>query len=285
MAAAAISATSPIEVDDIYATCQRLMEAGVTINRPPRDGHMAFVRSPDDISIELLQEGAALPPAEPWASMPNIGHMVGWPDRRFPTSSGRELPIVQAPMAGAGGVALASPAMRGGALGLAALCYAVARQVRDQVARFAPVTAPVQPQLLLPRHAGAAPTTAHWRALLAPYYDEFGVDPGDGAARCACLRRAMCASVEALRPPVVSFHFGLPATGLLARVKASGAVVFGNATTVAEARWLEERGVDAIIAQGCEAGGHPGASSDRSGRASGPVRAAAAARRCGRPSP
>jgi lactoylglutathione lyase len=60
-------------VDDIYALCRRLMESGVTINRPPRDGHMAFVRSPDNISIELLQAGDPLPPAEPWASMPNIG--------------------------------------------------------------------------------------------------------------------------------------------------------------------------------------------------------------------
>ena len=60
-------------VDDIYATCQRLLDGGVTINRPPRDGHMAFVRSPDQISIELLQRGAALPPQEPWASMPNTG--------------------------------------------------------------------------------------------------------------------------------------------------------------------------------------------------------------------
>ena len=60
-------------VDDIYAACQRLMDGGVTINRPPRDGHMAFVRSPDGVSIELLQEGDRLPPAEPWASMPNTG--------------------------------------------------------------------------------------------------------------------------------------------------------------------------------------------------------------------
>ena len=60
-------------VDDIYALCARLMDAGVTINRPPRDGHMAFVRSPDSISIELLQTGDPLPPAEPWASMPNSG--------------------------------------------------------------------------------------------------------------------------------------------------------------------------------------------------------------------
>jgi lactoylglutathione lyase len=62
------------EVDDIYATCEKLQKAGVTINRPPRDGQMAFVRSPDKHSVELLQKGAALPPKEPWASMPNVGH-------------------------------------------------------------------------------------------------------------------------------------------------------------------------------------------------------------------
>jgi lactoylglutathione lyase len=61
------------EVDDIYATCQRLMDGGVTINRPPRDGHMAFVRSPEGISVELLQKGGSLPKAEPWSSMPNVG--------------------------------------------------------------------------------------------------------------------------------------------------------------------------------------------------------------------
>jgi lactoylglutathione lyase len=62
------------QVDDIYATCQRLMDAGVAISRPPRDGHMAFVRSPDNISIELLQKGESLPQQEPWASMESIGH-------------------------------------------------------------------------------------------------------------------------------------------------------------------------------------------------------------------
>ncbi len=61
------------EVDNIYETCQRLLDGGVTINRPPRDGRMAFIRSPDNISIELLQKGEALPPSEPWASMPNTG--------------------------------------------------------------------------------------------------------------------------------------------------------------------------------------------------------------------
>ncbi|MBV9882733.1 MAG: VOC family protein [Sphingomonadaceae bacterium] len=62
------------EVDDVYETCRRLMEGGVTINRPPREGRMAFIRTPDNISIELLQKGVALPVAEPWASMPNVGH-------------------------------------------------------------------------------------------------------------------------------------------------------------------------------------------------------------------
>ncbi len=62
------------EVDDIYAMCQSLMDSGVTINRPPRDGHMAFVRSPDNVSIELLQKGERKPPQEPWSSMPNTGH-------------------------------------------------------------------------------------------------------------------------------------------------------------------------------------------------------------------
>ncbi|MDX5366567.1 MAG: VOC family protein, partial [Alphaproteobacteria bacterium] len=62
------------QVDDIYETCDRLMKAGVTINRPPRDGRMAFVRSPDNVSIELLQSGTPLPAKEPWASMPNTGH-------------------------------------------------------------------------------------------------------------------------------------------------------------------------------------------------------------------
>ena len=62
------------EVDNIYETCQHLIDNGVTMNRPPRDGRMAFVRSPDNVSIELLQKGNALPPAEPWTSLPNIGH-------------------------------------------------------------------------------------------------------------------------------------------------------------------------------------------------------------------
>ena len=79
------------QVDDIYETCQRLMDAGVTINRPPRDGHMAFVRSPDNISIELLQKGERKPPTEPWASMPNTGE---WCWGALPSAPSRYSPII-----------------------------------------------------------------------------------------------------------------------------------------------------------------------------------------------
>jgi nitronate monooxygenase len=99
---------------------------------------------------------------------------------------------------------------------------------------------------------------AAWRAVLAPYYAEHGIDPAtipSGAGRAPFSHEAADV-LEAFKPPVVSFHFGLPAADLLARVKAWGAVVLSSATTVAEARWLEAHGADAIIAQGVEAGGH-----------------------------
>jgi nitronate monooxygenase len=95
-------------------------------------------------------------------------------------------------------------------------------------------------------------------ALLEPYYREFAVEPSNGGAMRLPFDDAMCAMVEEVRPDVVSFHFGLPAAPLLDRVRAVGALVLGNATTVAEACYLEQHGVDAIIAQGAEAGGHSG---------------------------
>lgn len=101
---------------------------------------------------------------------------------------------------------------------------------------------------------------AAWRALLAPYYRECGIDP-DGVAAGPGRAPFSAEAAEVLaefRPRVVSFHFGLPAAGLLARVRALGAKVLSSATTVDEARWLEAHGVDAIIAQGSEAGGHRG---------------------------
>ena len=99
-----------------------------------------------------------------------------------------------------------------------------------------------------------------WRGVLQPFYREFGIDPAAisaGPARGAFDREAL-RIVEDLRPPVVSFHFGLPAAELVGAVRATGAKVWSSATTVDEARWLESRGVDAIIAQGAEAGGHRG---------------------------
>jgi nitronate monooxygenase len=162
-------------------------------------------------------------------------------------------------MAGAGGSALAIAAARGGALGSLPCGMATPDQVRHEVEAFRAAGAwplnlnffchPLPPE----------PDDSAWRDRLAPFYAELGVT----AAPPPPLRRpfdaAMCTLVEELRPEAVSFHFGLPAADLLDRVRATGAVVIGNATTVAEARALAAAGVDAIIAQGWEAGGHAGA--------------------------
>ncbi|MEA3040075.1 MAG: nitronate monooxygenase [Sphingomonadales bacterium] len=184
--------------------------------------------------------------------------VADWPDRRFLDLVGAEHPIAQAPMAGAGGVDLCVAAVEGGALGSLPCGMLDPDQVARQVAE---VRARAKGPLNLNFFCHEMPEGVDdrtWRALLAPYYAEFGVQPGaDGALRRP-FDAAMAEAVETLRPGVVSFHFGLPEDRLLARVKASGAVVIGNATTVAEARWLAERGADAIIAQGWEAGGHTG---------------------------
>jgi nitronate monooxygenase len=184
--------------------------------------------------------------------------MVGWPNSRFLDLVGAEHPIVQAPMAGAGGVELCAAAIAGGALGSLPCGMLAPEQVLAEVAN---VRERASGPLNLNFFCHAMPADAdesRWRRLLKPYYDEFGVAPGNGGAVRLPFDEAVCGVVEEVRPEVVSFHFGLPAEGLLARVKATGAVVVGNATTVEEARWLEERGADAIIAQGFEAGGHTG---------------------------
>jgi nitronate monooxygenase len=184
--------------------------------------------------------------------------MVGWPDRRFADLVGCEHPIIQAPMAGAGGVDLCVAALEGGAVGSLPCGMLSADQVRAQVAE---VRQRAGGPLNLNFFCHRMPTQIDdgaWRALLQPFYDEFGVEPGSGGALRLPFDAEMCAIVEEVAPEVVSFHFGLPDTALLERVKATRAVVIGNATTVDEARWLEERGVDAIIAQGFEAGGHTG---------------------------
>jgi len=184
--------------------------------------------------------------------------VVGWPDRRWLDLVGTEQPIIQAPMAGAGGVELCVAAIEGGALGSLPCGMLSPDQVREQVSAVREQTSgPFALNFFCHSMPTAADDSA-WRELLRPYYEEFGVEPGNGGALRLPFDDDMCRAVEELRPPVVGFHFGLPEPRFLQRVKATGAVIIGNATSVEEARWLEERGVDAIIAQGFEAGGHTG---------------------------
>lgn len=184
--------------------------------------------------------------------------MVGWPDRRWLELAGTEHPIIQAPMAGAGGVELCVAAIEGGALGSLPCGMISPEQVREQVGAVrAQTSGPFALNFFCHSMPGDVDDRA-WRELLRPYYEEFQVEPDNGGALRLPFDEEMCRVVEGVRPPAVSFHFGLPEPRLLDRVKASGAVIIGNATTVEEARWLNGRGVDAVIAQGFEAGGHTG---------------------------
>ena len=185
--------------------------------------------------------------------------MTPWPDQRFLALSGARLPIVQAPMAGAGGVALATGALRGGAVGsLPCGMRTPAEIVAEVTGVRAAAPGPLNLNFLCHEMPEDLDDRA-WRALLRPVYDAAGISPdaGGGAVRRP-FDEALCAAVEEVRPELVSFHFGLPEGGLLARVRRTGARIIGNATTVAEARALADAGVDAIIAQGWEAGGHAG---------------------------
>ena len=184
--------------------------------------------------------------------------MVSWPDGRFLDLVGTEFPIIQAPMAAAGGVDLCVAAIEGGALGSLPCALLDPDQVRSQVLE---VRSRAAGPLNLNFFCHTMPPDADdvaWRSLLKPYYEEFGARPGNGGALRLPFDGDMCAVVEELCPKVVSFHFGLPDPHLLDRVRATRAVIIGNATTVAEARWLEAKGVEAIITQGFEAGGHTG---------------------------
>ncbi|MGZ5662777.1 MAG: NAD(P)H-dependent flavin oxidoreductase, partial [Usitatibacter sp.] len=172
------------------------------------------------------------------------------------------LPIVQAPMAGVQGSALAIAVSEAGGLGSLPCAMLAPAAIRAELEAIRAATAKpfnvnffahVNPEVDAAREAS-------WRSALAPYYREFGIDP---ATIPAALGRAPFGPeaadlIDEFRPAVVSFHFGLPAPSLVARVKAAGAKVLSSATTVAEARWLEDHGADAIIAQGLEAGGHRG---------------------------
>ena len=182
----------------------------------------------------------------------------GWPDQRFAALAGCAHPILLAPMAGAAGVDLCVGAMHGGALGSLPCGMLSPAQVREQAAqvrRRAP--GPLNLNFFCHSMPSAVDEQA-WRSLLDPYRREFGAAAESGGAIRLPFDDATCEAVEEIRPQVVSFHFGLPAERLVTRVKSAGAFVLGTATTVAEARWLEERGADAVIAQGWEAGGHSG---------------------------
>lgn len=183
----------------------------------------------------------------------------GWGDSRFLDLVGVDLPIVQAPMAGASGPGLAEAVVRAGGLGSLPCALLSPEEVESEAARVARhATGPINLNFFC-HEVPPAPEERAWRRLLEPYYEEYGVSPPAETARLRLpFDAAMCAAVEAIRPAVVSFHFGLPGVALLDRVKKAGARILANATTVAEARWLAARGVDAVIAQGWEAGGHIG---------------------------
>jgi len=173
-----------------------------------------------------------------------------------------ELPVIQAPMAGVQGSALAVAACNAGGLGFLPCAMLAPEAIRNELEAITAQTrrpygvgffchVPPQPDAARERE---------WRAALAPYYEEFGIDAATIPTVAGRLPFTAQAAdvIERFRPAVVSFHFGLPTPDLLDRVRSWGCKIVSSATTVEEARWLEARGVDAIIAQGLEAGGHRG---------------------------
>lgn len=174
---------------------------------------------------------------------------------------GTDLPIVQAPMAGVQTSALAIAVSNAGGVGSLPAAMLSPDQLREAIAQIrAQTVRPFNVNFFC--HTPPAPDAARerrWRELLAPYYAEFGVEPPAVAGATRTPFDDTAATILAQSPsPIVSFHFGLPAEPLLQRVRATGAKIWSSATTVDEARWLESHGVDAIIAQGVEAGGHRG---------------------------
>jgi nitronate monooxygenase len=184
-----------------------------------------------------------------------------WPDRRLIELFNIELPIVQAPVAGAMDWELAAAAAQAGALGSLPCAMLNADQLREQMAQ---IRAHTKKPINLNFFCHSPPVLnnareARWRERLAPYYRELGIDPAAPvpSSNRTAFDATMCDVVEETKPEVVSFHFGLPEPSLLRRVKARFRVM-SSATSATEARWLEAHGVDAVIAQGYEAGGHRG---------------------------
>lgn len=193
----------------------------------------------------------------------NGSDVTDWPDQRFLDLTGAEVPIVQAPMAGSGGVDLAVAAMRAGAVG--SLPGAMLTPIQA-IVQAAEVRDAVEGALNLNffcHRLDPAPDESEWLSLLAPFYTAEGVAPGPPPPLRRPFDAAMADAIEAIEPEIVSFHFGLPAPALLDRVRATDALIFASATTPREMRWLADAGVDAVIAQGAEAGGHSGWFLDR----------------------
>jgi len=187
---------------------------------------------------------------------------LSWPDRRVMELLRLEHPIVLSPMAGIGTVELAASVCAAGGLGSIGCAGMQAAEARETLAALRSLaSSPINVNFFCHAPARRDPALERaWRDRLTPYYREFGLDPtlAPAAIEFPSFDHDLCAVVEDARPEVVSFHFGLPKPQLVARVKAAGCRVMSTATTVAEARWLEERGADVIIAQGSEAGGHRG---------------------------
>ena len=185
-----------------------------------------------------------------------------WPDRRLLDLLGIEQPIIQAPMAGATGAAMAVAVSESGGLGSLPCALLTPERARAEIGTIRQRTRrPLNVNFFC--HSIPDPDAqreALWIARLAPYGSELGIDPSTStsAPNRAPFDDEMCDVVEEYAPEVVSFHFGLPEPRLLDRVKALGCKVLGSATTVDEARWLAARGCDVVIAQGSEAGGHRG---------------------------
>ncbi len=185
-----------------------------------------------------------------------------WPNRKLLDLIDIELPIIQAPMAGANGADMAIAVSEVGGLGSLPFAMLDSDKARAElnVVRNK-TTKPVNVNFFC--HKPATPDMYReeaWRQHLSDYYEELGLDVSISmpTVNRSPFDEAMCEIVEDLKPEVVSFHFGLPTKPLLERVKAAGSCVLSSATTVDEALWLEDKGCDAIIAQGFEAGGHRG---------------------------
>src|SRR5262245_43407816 len=185
-----------------------------------------------------------------------------WADRRLIDLFHVELPIVGAPMANFAGLDLALAVAEAGGLGSLPCAALDPDRIRADVAAFRSRTRkPLNLNFFC--HAEAVPDADKdraWLKRLSAYYAEFDAKPPALPLSAAHppFGETDCAAVEAIRPEIVSFHFGLPAPSLLARVKAAGCKIMSSATTLREAQALAESGVDAIIAQGSEAGGHRG---------------------------